>query len=224
MPVRQLSYAQPFTISVWNIHKEQSHDFSQELNALFDTSDALCLQEVELTEGTLAHWATFDFAKWFMAPAWETSRGPTGTAVLSKFQVERASNLISERGQPITATPKSSLVVYLPIEDSDDKLMVISTHALNFTFMGPFRSQLEQVAALIRTHNGPVVWSGDFNTWNPSRWDYLFELTASLGLQPVPIEDDQRWLVLDHVFQRGLTVLSAEELEGWVTSDHKPCG
>jgi endonuclease/exonuclease/phosphatase (EEP) superfamily protein YafD len=100
--------------------------------------------------------------------------------------------------------------------------LVVSTHALNFTFLGPYEDQLLDIADRINRHRGPVIWAGDFNTWNGGRWDTLYELASTLGLQAVHFDEDYRMMVLDHVFIRGLKVKAARVLNEWITSDHSP--
>lgn len=217
-----LQVGQPFTFADWNIHKEHGAGFLKEFGTLQKQSEIFCIQEVELDDATIAQWNALDTVKWFMASAWQTSNGPTGTAVLSKVKTDDVYAVISDKAQPVAATPKSSVVAYFPIAGSTYKLLVITTHALNFTGLGPFQNQLLEIAPIIEAHVGPVIWAGDFNTWNGGRHDYLFQLADSLGLTHVALDGDDSGDGLDHIFQKNLKVISASKLEEFVESDHKP--
>ena len=213
---------QQFTLSTWNIHKEQGPDFLQEFKDLLAQSDIVAVQEGLLTEATKNQWNNDYGFEWHFAAAWIDGGGPTGTAVMSRLHIDEAQAVISKVTQPIANTPKSTLISYYAIEGTADRLMVLSTHAINFTFMGPYRTQLNELAAIIEQHPGPVVWTGDFNTWNGSRMDFLLELTAGLGLSLPVMENESRGQKLDHIFTRGVTVQSALVFDAWNTSDHKP--
>lgn len=213
---------QEFTLSTWNIHKEQGVEFLAEFKSLLEVSDIVAVQEGLLTEATKNQWNNDYGFEWNFASAWIDSGGPTGTAVMSRLHVDEALAVITSVTQPIANTPKSSLISYYVIEGTSDRLMVLSTHAINFTFMGPYRTQLNELAAIIQQHPGPVIWTGDFNTWNGSRMDFLLEVTASLGLTLAVMENESRGQKLDHIFTRGVTVESGRVFDQWNTSDHKP--
>ena len=78
---------------------------------------------------------------------------------------------------------------------------------------------------LVSQHQGPLVLSGDFNSWNGYRMRIIRELIKEFGLVEVPFAEDHRLRFLsnplDHVFVRGLNVLHATT-EPTESSDHAP--
>lgn len=217
-----LKPGQKITLGLWNIHKEQGQAFLKEFAALANASDFLCLQEVLLTADTKSQWNSDYGLEWNFASAWEDGGSGTGTAVMSRYHAQTSEAIITEDGQPIVNTPKSSLISYYPIEGSTQSLMVISTHSINFTTMAPYRRQLTELAGWMAEHRGPVIWAGDFNTWNGSRWDYLMSTAGDLGLTHVEIATDPRGQILDHIFYRGIAVEKVTVLQEFNESDHKP--
>lgn len=86
-------------------------------------------------------------------------------------------------------------------------------------------AQLGFIERLIAGHDGPVIVSGDFNTWRADRDNLVHERMQAAGLTPVSFGEDNRALFfgrpLDHIFTRGLALLHSKSLEV-STSDHNP--
>lgn len=209
-------------VTVWNIYKGESDEAKQELEALKNESDLLLLQEVYLSNVIESRWGLDTVFEWIFASAWRRTGGPTGTAIIGRVAPVYEESLISQDTEPFANTPKSSVLAEYAIEGSDQTLLVVSTHALNFTFIGPFERQLYQIAEKVKNHQGPLIWAGDFNTWNWGRWNKLYEVTGELGLAPVQVLKQERFLVLDHIFVRGFEFEHLELLKDWKTSDHWP--
>lgn len=208
-------------VAIWNIYKGQRENFKAEFTHLTQFSDLMLLQEVLMTKEQQAILEPSKDRTWVMAEAWKKSGVPTGTAIVSALNFEAAVGLISQDGQPITNTPKSSLALKIPIANHLP-LLVINTHAINFTLNGPFERQMKEIQELISQHKGPVLWAGDFNTWRASRKTILDQTAAELGLREVELEDDPRYLVLDHAYVRGLSAQGAIVLDDYQSSDHWP--
>ena len=82
-----------------------------------------------------------------------------------------------------------------------------------------------EIRELLSEHEGPVILSGDFNTWRQKRKDLVAQLALDLELNEITFERDHRvkffGQVLDHMYVRGLhQVDSSTELVD--TSDHNP--
>ena len=88
-----------------------------------------------------------------------------------------------------------------------------------------YEEQLRTLMQLVSQHQGPLVLSGDFNSWNGYRMRIIRELIKEFGLIEVPFAQDHRLRFLgnplDHVFVRGLNVLNATT-EPTESSDHAP--
>jgi endonuclease/exonuclease/phosphatase (EEP) superfamily protein YafD len=199
-------------VAVWNVLKAERSGFNFEFEKLRKTSDLMLLQEVSLNQRTLNAFESQEF-EWVMAES-------TGTAIMTRFHHHSPRGVLSRDGQPITNTPKSSTLIKVPVQGVN--LLVVSTHAINFTLNGPFERQLKALAREIAAHDGPILWAGDFNTWNRSRRNLLFKLTAELGLTAAPVINEPRSLILDHAFTRGLHVDGLWVLDNFTSSDHWP--
>ena len=91
----------------------------------------------------------------------------------------------------------------------------------------------------MKTHTGPIIMAGDFNTWNERRLQLVEEIVSDLKLTEVSefpmgrttgdmkseffnsILGIQAELPLDRVYYRGISVESAQVLL-YDSSDHKP--
>ncbi|MGB5713081.1 MAG: endonuclease/exonuclease/phosphatase family protein, partial [Waterburya sp.] len=128
--------------------------------------------------------------------------------------------------------PKVSLFVEYSLGNNLDTLLTINTHLINFVETSKFEVQLQEIEAIISQHQGAVIFSGDFNTWNRSRWLILWQMTAKLGLTPVsfPLVEAlkiKRFLLsppLDYIFYRGFKqkTASAKVIDTISSSDHNP--
>ena len=218
----------------WNIAKN-NHDrtWSQDFLSLVEQHqpDKIFLQEVRLCaiEKQIPELASMG---WSFAPNLIDSSDNTYSGVLSATKSDRLNSKaqITQHSEPITDTPKVSLFV----EHSwgNNTLLTINTHLINFVETSKFQAQLEQIEAIISQHQGAVIFSGDFNTWNRSRWLLLLQMTAKLGLTPVsfPFLEAQkikRFLLsppLDYIFYRGFkqNLASAKVIDNIDSSDHNP--
>jgi endonuclease/exonuclease/phosphatase (EEP) superfamily protein YafD len=79
--------------------------------------------------------------------------------------------------------------------------------------------------SVLNNHAGPILLSGDFNTWHWRRSETLKEMTDSLGLEMLDYDEDHRKRFLgqplDHIYVRGLEVLEATTRQV-DSSDHNP--
>jgi endonuclease/exonuclease/phosphatase family metal-dependent hydrolase len=99
-------------------------------------------------------------------------------------------------------------------------------HMVNFTInLADYRAQLEKIAEVLSQHQGPLIISGDFNSWDTARRKILANITQELGVWEVAFDTDHRKTFmgqpLDHVFYRKLVPLEALT-EKVTTSDHNP--
>ena len=218
----------------WNIAKNNqnyawSHDFltiveQYQPEKIFLQEVRLCAIEQQIPE--------LNSMGWSFAPNLIDTLDNTYSGVLTATKSDRliSQAKITQHQEPITDTPKVSLFV----EHSwgDDTLLTINTHLINFVETSKFQAQLEQIEAIIAQHQGAVIFSGDFNTWNNSRWLILLQMTAKLGLTPVrfPLFEAQkikRFLLsppLDYIFYRGFkqNVAGAKVIDTITSSDHNP--
>jgi len=206
----------------WNIRKNGSDNWATELARLGDGKDLVLIQEAHLTANIpdslpgAGHWA--------FAPGYSNREGPTGVMTLSAVPPLTQCNLVTR--EPLLGTPKATSITQYALADSDQSLVVANLHVVNFSLgLKTFRQQLDEVRAVLSVHDGPIILSGDFNTWSYRRLDVLQELATDLDLTDVGFEDDARKRpfnhALDHMFVRGLKLVGAKT-ESVDASDHNP--
>ena len=212
-----------FRLMTWNVYKARAKHWSDEFTRLITGQDLVLLQEAYLTPPFRAVLEQSRFA-WSMARAFDYNGAETG--VLTAGRASASGACVSRVAEPFIRTPKSALLTRYPLVGSDEDLWVANLHGINFT-LGTvrFRGQLEALAGVLASHNGPMILAGDFNDWSERRSDILRRITGRLGLEPLTLTKDARsrhWgSPVDHVFYRGLEVVEADSVEV-SSSDHNP--
>ena len=214
--------AEAIRIVNWNIQKGGHPDWAADLLAVDDMADLLILQE-----------ASPDFDDWQrVAPLHHRSFAQgfsgfghnTGVMTLSAAAPVAECDLVEH--EPWLRTRKAMLVTEYGLTGTDQTLLVINIHGVNFSLgMRELRRQLTAAESIIAAHSGPVVFSGDFNTWRGARATLMDSTVSALGLEALQYEADHRKRVLgwplDHIYVRGLDTVTAttHELD---SSDHNP--
>lgn len=206
---------------VWNVHKGRDDEWIGDFRTLAADSDLVLLQEAQLhpefVDGLVG------LARWDLVDAWQWRHQATGVLTGSDVEPVRVQGLASR--EPLLRLDKSALVTEYRIAGSDRTLLVANVHAINFTVPnGAFRAQLLAVADLLDEHDGPVILSGDLNTWREERSAIVHGIASALGLTEVEFNGPRRQFLrfpLDHVFYRDLDVLAAD-VPAVGSSDHNP--
>jgi endonuclease/exonuclease/phosphatase (EEP) superfamily protein YafD len=210
-------------VLVWNIYKQNRATWQSELDKFSQDAQLVLLQEASMT---------LSLKEWISQKQW-------GGTQADAFRVfgESAGVLNLGRQMPVLACaytelepwlrlPKSAIYALYRLSDGQT-LAVVNLHAVNFTYgTQEYTNQLEALLVQLKTHQGPLIVGGDFNSWSQARMDTLTAALNRVGLKEVLFEPDHRvqfvtGLVLDHLFYRGLTLLNAKAP---VTdaSDHNP--
>lgn len=228
----------PITLVVWNAQKGGSERFEPDLARLVITEepDLVLLQEARAdlltTKRIGGHFASSWSYPW-----------PNGTVIglltLSNAPPSRIQPIPSRHKEFFVTAPKLSLATEYPLADGQT-LLAINVHLLAFerwTTTG-IGAQMEDLAALMQAHEGPIILAGDFNTWSQERLDLVEGVVRDLGLTEVTgfsserSTGDKEWgllnwlfgideeLPLDRVYLRGLTYHSAKVLP-YESSDHR---
>jgi endonuclease/exonuclease/phosphatase (EEP) superfamily protein YafD len=220
----------------WNIAKQnQTPLWQQDFQTLLvrHQPDLVFLQEVKLCALT-QHLPGLGDLNWQFAPNFIDGHASAYAGILTaaKATHQAAQSMLSQEHEPITNTPKISLLTRYDLPGSAKSLLAVNTHMINFVELPAFCSQLQKLATVIAAHRGPVIFSGDFNTWSQSRWRVLSQITEQLQLQPVRFSDRdtrkiKRFLLsppLDYIFYRDLIIkpLSPQVFDQITSSDHKP--
>lgn len=206
---------------VWNVHKGKSDAWIGDFRTLAADSDLVLLQEAQLHPEFLG--GLSGLPNWDIVDAWRWREQATGVLTGSDANPLRVHGL--KHREPVLRLDKSALVTEYRIAGSEKTLLVANVHAINFTVpTGAFRTQLMAVADLLDEHDGPVILSGDLNTWREERRAIVHEIASALGLTEVAFDGPRRQFLrfpLDHVFYRDLEVLEAD-VPAVASSDHNP--
>ncbi|OUL26408.1 EEP domain-containing protein [Nostoc sp. T09] len=171
---------------------------------------------------------------WNFAPNFIDAHHQTYSGILTAAKISPLNKraIITKHYEPIIKTPKVSLMTEYPLSNKKDSLLTINSHLINFVNIDKFKTQLHELELALSTHWGPIIFSGDFNTWSRKRALFLYKAATRLGLMPVAFaphhhKQIKRFLLsppLDYIFYRGLREhkASARVLEHICSSDHKP--
>jgi endonuclease/exonuclease/phosphatase (EEP) superfamily protein YafD len=206
----------------WNIQKGGDPDWLVDLTTFTGEPDLMIFQEASLNEAAWGDIATDHYRSF--APGHRTRRSLTGVITLSSAMPLTQCNLVSL--EPWLRSPKATVITEYGLTDTDQTLLVVNIHAINFTFgISAFREQIERALFVMNGHAGPILLSGDFNTWHARQSTVLHGMTERLGLKMLDYEEDFRKRAfgqpLDHIYVRGLQVITATTSVA-KSSDHNP--
>lgn len=235
----QRTRPEQLTLLSWNVQKSGHPGLAGDLEQAIHTHDPdiLFLQEARPGDEPDRQ------VGGVLAPAWRAPLSPQGgTGVFTASREDPvASRAVRSRDREFGITvPKAALATQHALPDGR-LLLALNVHALNFEHGAPrrFARQMERLRQIMADHEGPIIFAGDFNTWNRARDRHLRELADSLKLREVAAFAGSRktgdqglgwWngllgidptLPLDRIFYRDLTVSSARVLN-LDSSDHPP--
>ena len=239
----------PLEVLVWNIEKARNGELPQWFDSLqFDIALIQEAYDIERMQNALAarpdmHWQMG--ISFFYHRSIRTATGVLNGAIAAPTRsvVMHAPTL-----EPVTDTPKATLISYYPLQGRPERLLVVNIHAINFRVARHLDRQLRQLSSLIERHRGPVLLGGDLNTHHRPRMRVLEAFARDHGLAPVfsnwagdsartgkealgannrrrPANDKRRSFLgwpLDHLYVRGLAVEKAAILTTVEVSDHPP--
>ncbi len=213
----------PFTLLNWNIYKQQKKRWQQKLQEWTASADLLTLQEVKYSP-ELNNFSEVNNLFYFQNYAFKYKGFVYGVNTQSKNQARFVCG--TRYNEPWIMVPKTGLASSYAITNNPDLLLLINLHGVNFTLTStPLAEQIQPYLDLIKTHQGPVIFSGDFNTWSDARLVSIEERLIKSGFNEALFNKDQRVTTfghaLDHIYFRGLKVIKAESL-ATEASDHSP--
>jgi len=218
----KLDSVRKLTVTTWNVYKYGKQGVFTDIQKLHQQSDLFLIQEAVHTPAWEKSFTSYmPDMNWVMYKSFcqNSNTAATGVLIGARSNLNAVQNLLSPGTEPILNTHKASGLGYLTI--ANKKILVVNTHALNFNLGSDFENHIDQVVERIKQHIGPVIWGGDFNTWNGVRMTYLMKKTAEAGLFHAKPINDNRFLQLDHIFYRGLSQQRTTVLD-YETSDHYP--
>lgn len=206
----------------WNIQKGGNPQWKDDLASFVDQPDLLLFQEAALRADDWDELASRLHTSF--APGYRTRQALTGVMTVSAAQPLTQCNLVAH--EPWLRSPKATMVSEYALTGTDDTLLVVNVHSVNFTFgLRDFSRQIKEIESVIAKHPGPVLLSGDFNTWRGRRAEIVQQAAAGLGLTKLDFDIDHRKRVfgqaLDHIYVRGFEVVHATTQQVR-SSDHNP--
>ena len=206
----------------WNIQKGRNTRWVGDLDEIGMQPDLLILQEASVRTNIWrdlvpGHYESF--AEGF-GPDWS----PSGVMTVSAAEPLTECELVAH--EPWFRTRKATLITEYALSGSDDTLLVVNIHGINFALgISDLEKQFAQAKEVIANHDGPVVFSGDFNTWRRKRSKIVANIAQSLGLTALDFPDDNRVKkfgnYVDHIFVRGLLPVDSSTTVV-DSSDHNP--
>ncbi len=211
-----------FTLFNWNIKKGEIENWDADLMSLAGDVDLVLIQEA--TQQMDAPRFVGDDAHWSFSQGYSRGKVASGVATISSVQPIEHSHLLTV--EPWLRTPKATMATRFAIQGREETLLVVNTHMVNFTLgHSAFRRQLADVEGVLNDHVGPIIFSGDFNTWRQARYEILLQMTSRYGLTPTSFDSDHRTTffgsAVDHIFISGLSVEESTTFKV-NSSDHNP--
>jgi len=212
-----------FKVLNWNSYKGHDTIWLKDLERLTNQSDLVVLQEGYLTDD-LQDLLNKKQYNWDIAKAFTYNDIYTGVLTASRVKPDFLCSFRTP--EPLSRIPKTVLITRYPLSDTDEYLVIANIHMINFSLgLADYRAQLKKTVEVLSQHRGPLIISGDFNSWNTDRRRILADITQELGAKEVVFDTDHRTTFmgqrLDHIFYRKLVPLEALT-EKVTTSDHNP--
>jgi len=212
-----------FRILTWNVFKGIKEGWKEDFKNLTGSYDILTIQEARLTDD-LREMLKRGHYNWDISIAFKYNGAETG--VLTASRLDPNFTCTFRIKEPLISLPKTAMVTMYPLSNTHKTLMVVNIHSINFTLgTESFYVQLQKVEHILSQHYGPVIFSGDVNTWSNKRMAILQDLSIRLGLKAVPFNKHDRTRVfghaIDHIYYRELTVTDAAIIKV-NSSDHNP--
>lgn len=217
-----------FKLFVWNVFKTgKKEEFFKQWSQFqaIEAPDLVAFQEAVIIDdlNLCSIKSDCDFGLAFKYPSHHRNI-KAGVMTSSKFPIAGGVTLHSDSLEPFLHTPKSSLINRIKIAGTE--VLLVNTHGINFVGLNSYDIQLAEIVKYISAYQGPLIWAGDFNTWNEGRIKLLNRYIKKLGMKEIGFTNDtviKRLLgrKLDHVFIRGLRAEHAHALKT-TGSDHSP--
>jgi endonuclease/exonuclease/phosphatase (EEP) superfamily protein YafD len=206
----------------WNIQKGKQLGWKSDLYSMASDSQLVLMQEAVLDSEMVNPERLA--AYWSFAPG--TRQKDTLTGVLTMSSIEPLTHCNLTDWEPWLRTPKATSITEYALNGTDVSLVVVNIHAVNFTLgVESYGRQFERIFTILRDHDGPLIVSGDFNSWHRGREELLQSLVDRLKLTALVYREDQRVQVfgrpIDHIYIRGLQALAASSTVV-NSSDHNP--
>jgi len=206
----------------WNMQKKSIPNWRADYSRLTEGRDLILIQEASLRVDTVGDLPAAPH--WSFAPGYRTGDSITGVLTLSSTQPLARCSFVNV--EPLLRTPKATSITQFALEGRDETLLVVNVHAVNFSLgLGAYKRQFAQIANVLEGHQGPIILSGDLNTWRAGRTRTIEAMAEELELTAIEFSEDNRTRFLgsplDHIYVRGLFATSSDS-SVVTSSDHNP--
>lgn len=214
---------------VWNLHKGSEKYFQENFLELANQKDIVISQEMYLNTEMFELLNLFSQNHYTSATSFFAGKKEIRTGVMTGGNTypKNVKFIRTENLEPILNSPKMSLITTYAIKDSLKELTIINIHSINFVKNEAFKIEIERIYDEIKNLTGPIIFTGDFNTWNEFRISYLNKIKTKLGFKEAEFSPDNRMQFngnpLDHFFHsKDIEILSAKVEGHYEGSDHRP--
>jgi len=206
----------------WNMQKKSIPNWRADYSRLTEGRDLILIQEASLRVDTVGDLPAAPH--WSFAPGFRTGDSITGVLTLSSTQPLARCSFVNV--EPLLRTPKATSITQFALEGRDETLLVVNVHAVNFSLgLGAYKRQFAQIANVLEGHQGPIILSGDLNTWRAGRTRTIEAMAEELELTAIEFSEDNRTRFLgsplDHIYVRGLSATTSDS-SVVTSSDHNP--
>ncbi len=215
-----------FSLLIWNVHKEnQTQQFQNKFYELTDSYpiDFLLFQELRYPKKSSFILKEYSYV---LASNIETKKDVFGVLTASKLSFKKIEAHKTSQKELGFLTHKSLLITQhkLPNEKT---LYIVNIHSINFVPLKVFTQELERLYNELINFDGPLIISGDFNTWSSGRMKQIEIFKKKLSLTHADIQEKQHikhmfLKPLDHLFYRDLELVQGEAIDTAQVSDHNP--
>jgi endonuclease/exonuclease/phosphatase (EEP) superfamily protein YafD len=207
----------------WNILKGKKYGWEEDFKHLMQQKDILTIQEAYLTDD-LRELLKQGSYNWDISTAFKYEGSEVG--VLTASTLEPYFICTFRIKEPLINIPKTVMITSYPLSGTEQSLLVVNIHSIAFTLgTRRFSMQLHELERILLQYQGPLIVSGDINTWSKKRMTIVEDLSSRLGLKAVSFKKNYRTKIfghdIDHIFYRGL-VASDSTVTEVTSSDHNP--
>ena len=212
-------------VGVWNLWKGAGGAaFANEFSHITETVDLLLAQEALLSHELIKLFAIAGFEVTHASTYRRLDGCRDGVMTLSRTPAISAERIISATPEPLFRTTKAALITHHPIGRGNATLAVVNIHSTLIRRPKTAVEEMRRVMERLELHDGPVLFAGDFNTFNQR---YLREMAGALALlgilhQPIPNDPRTRFARLDQIFTRGILTRNMRVDHHIKHSDHFP--
>jgi len=222
------AFGNEIKILVWNVFKAKRQNWFSDFVRLRLGQDLIVLQEAVLNSRHDHLFSEDQLYEWVLGRSFRQRHSGLETGVKTGAITPpiTARSIFSTHREPFSRTPKIVLSTRYRLHNTDDLLLVLNVHAINFVSIRKYEHQLGQLLIEIDQHQGPVIMAGDFNTWRARRCDLFQNIASKMRLHEATMKQPARQNLfprqLDHVYYRGLKLEHIKLFDDVTSSDHHP--